>query len=356
MSDAPISREGAKKALADEYVKTGDLDGYEKVLDSLPTLADSLFAKERIDELIEGIIIDRDYEGFPGGRGSGQRRAMEAVRDAIIESLRNTPPPELLEWEDQVWDGRLTGASTTSGKHWTIAMWRGTKEDPTYSLSVGDLLIIAVDLPSVPAAKDLAQSLQNVLSGAPETKGSQVYDKPASLTPAFAPGTKVNHLQAEWSSPATIEEAVVSYNVILAHGQGVGPLPESDLCLADEVDIELSVGENRTAITIAHAFVSDLLTNEFDRGRWAIEEIAALAFDADPGPDEVLSVVLKRFAEYKALSNSFWSKVGAWAMDVANATDLASPDVSPIMLSRPNYTDDFTTLTYSPPTRIPKRR
>jgi hypothetical protein len=75
------------------------------------------------------------------------------------------PQPTKLTWEDHVWNGRATGATSLDGKRWSIGYWGGTREAPNFSLSVGDLLIIAVDIPTIEAAKELAQHLQNVLDG-----------------------------------------------------------------------------------------------------------------------------------------------------------------------------------------------
>lgn len=155
----------------------------------------------------------------------------------------------------------------------------------------------------------------------------------------FTPGAQVYHRDGEWDWPATIEEVVVGYNLTLPTGQGIGPLWEEDLFLADEVDIELSVGENPAAIAIARTFISDLLTNEFDRGRWAIEEISSLDFRKDTAPETVISQILQRFGEYQALSNPFWAKLGAWCYTQVGRAELDLDDDSPIILNRPNYTD-----------------
>jgi hypothetical protein len=162
-----------------------------------------------------------------------------------------------------------------------------------------------------------------------------------TISPAFIPGTKVYHRDGEWVGPGTIEDVVVGYNVTLATGQGVGPLWEEDLFLASEVDIELTVGDNPAAIAIARTFVADLLDNEFDRGRWAIEEIADLDFRKDTSPETVISQTLQRFGEYCALSNSFWAKVGAWCYSHVERAELDMDDDSPITLNRPNYQDDL---------------
>jgi hypothetical protein len=157
----------------------------------------------------------------------------------------------------------------------------------------------------------------------------------------FPPGTKVYHRDGEWFGPGVIEDVVVGYNVTLATGQGVGPLWEEDLFLADEIDIELNVGNNPTAIALARTFIADILDNEFDRGRWAIEEIAALDFTKDAPPETVISQTIQRFGEYAALSNPFWAKVGTWCATHVEKAELDTDDDSPITLSRPNYTDSI---------------
>jgi len=74
----------------------------------------------------------------------------------------------ILEWEDSIYDGQLT-RSISKGKGqstWEVSIWGGSKvDDITYCLTVGQTLIIKVNIPTIEDAKQMAQDLQDVLDG-----------------------------------------------------------------------------------------------------------------------------------------------------------------------------------------------
>jgi len=70
----------------------------------------------------------------------------------------------ILEWEDYSMN-YLPAARTKQGKKWDIYARGGTRENPTYSLSVGNIFIIHQEISSIEEAKQMAQDLQDVLDG-----------------------------------------------------------------------------------------------------------------------------------------------------------------------------------------------
>jgi hypothetical protein len=71
----------------------------------------------------------------------------------------------ILEWEDQIYEDRFI-RSISKGKGqltWEVSIWGGSIDNATYCLTVGQTLIIKVNIPSVDIAKKIAQELQYVL-------------------------------------------------------------------------------------------------------------------------------------------------------------------------------------------------
>src|ERR1700693_4539570 len=71
----------------------------------------------------------------------------------------------ILEWEDSFFHGKLISSRSNNGKHWDIYMGGGTIDNPTYSLAVGEILVIQQDIPTLNDAKQMAQDIQDVLDG-----------------------------------------------------------------------------------------------------------------------------------------------------------------------------------------------
>ena len=83
-----------------------------------------------------------------------------------VESCKFIKPERtVLSWENYSCN-RLPAARTKQGKGWNVRIdGSGTIENPTYSLSVGNILIIQQDIPTLEDAKQMAQDLQDVLDG-----------------------------------------------------------------------------------------------------------------------------------------------------------------------------------------------
>jgi hypothetical protein len=68
----------------------------------------------------------------------------------------------VLEWEDYPQLGGFTCSKSFSGKKWDIYV-SGTLDNPTYNLTVGNILIIKQGIPTLAIAKQMAQQIQDVL-------------------------------------------------------------------------------------------------------------------------------------------------------------------------------------------------